>query len=45
MKQFLEVKKQISHMYGEIATTHGLKLYPSGGDQDLTLRRLEQYNA
>ncbi len=45
MKQILEVKTQISHIYGEIVTTQAPKFYPSGGDQDLTLRRLEKYNA
>ncbi len=45
MKQFLEVKRQIANISGEIAATQATDFYPSGGDQDLTLRRLEEYNA
>jgi protein regulator of cytokinesis 1 len=45
MKQFLEVKRQIANISGEIAATQATDFHPSGGDQDLTLRRLEEYNA
>jgi hypothetical protein len=45
MKQFLEVKRQIANISGEIAETQATDFYASGGDQDLTLRRLEEYNA
>jgi protein regulator of cytokinesis 1 len=45
MKQFLEVKRQIANIAGEITATQATDFYPSGGDQDLTLRRLEEYNA
>ncbi|CAM6070002.1 unnamed protein product [Sphagnum tenellum] len=45
MKQFLEVKRQIANISGEITATQATDFYPSGGDQDLTLRRLEEYNA
>lgn len=44
-KQVLDVKRQIAHIRGEIAATQASEFYPSGGDQDLTLRRLEEYNA
>jgi hypothetical protein len=44
MKQFLEVKRQITHIYGEITTTQATYFYLNGGDQHLTLRRLEEYN-
>jgi hypothetical protein len=44
MKQFLEVKRWISHIYEEIVTMQAPNFYPSGGDHDLTSRRLEEYN-
>jgi protein regulator of cytokinesis 1 len=44
-KQVLEVKRQIAHIRGEIAATQASEFYPSGGDQDLSLRKLEEYSA
>ncbi|CAM6071287.1 unnamed protein product [Sphagnum tenellum] len=45
-KQFVEVRRQIAHICGEIAATQATtEFFPSGGDQDLTLRRLEECNA
>jgi hypothetical protein len=38
------VKRQITHIFKEIAMTQATNFYPNGGDQDLTLRRLEEYN-
>ncbi len=43
-KQFLEVKRQIASICGEIAATPSADFYQAGGDQDLSLRRLEEYN-
>jgi protein regulator of cytokinesis 1 len=43
-KQVLEVKRQIAHIRGEIAATQASEFYPSG-DQDLSLRKLEEYSA
>ncbi|CAM6043679.1 unnamed protein product [Sphagnum compactum] len=44
-KQVLDVKRQIAHIRGEIAATQASEFYPSGGDQDLSLRKLEEYSA
>ncbi len=45
-KQFVEVRRQIAHICGEIAATQATtEFFLSGGDQDLTLRRLEECNA
>ncbi|CAK9226298.1 unnamed protein product, partial [Sphagnum troendelagicum] len=45
-KQFVEVRRQIAHICVEIAGTQATtEFFVSGGDQDLTLRRLEECNA
>jgi protein regulator of cytokinesis 1 len=45
-KQFVEVRRQIAHICGEIAATQATtEFFLSGGDQDLNLRRLEECNA
>ncbi len=45
-KQFVEVRRQIAHICQEIAATQATtEFFLSGGDQDLTLRRLEECNA
>jgi protein regulator of cytokinesis 1 len=43
-KQFSEVKTQIAKICGEIAGSHYGDMY-ADEDQDLTLRRLEEYHA
>jgi protein regulator of cytokinesis 1 len=44
-KQFLEVKTQIANICGEIAATPAAGFYLNGGDQDMSLRKLEEYNS
>lgn len=43
-RQFVEVKGQIAKICGEIAGSVAGEFYPKG-DQDLSLRRLEEYQA